>query len=77
MKLSDLKLDSLEWQQGKGDRFRLVQVEQIPLNDWHSNWQYSFKYEDHSNWRYSFKYEDGQWFQIVLDNVNKLIEIIK
>ena len=65
MKLSDLKLDSLEWQQGKGDRFRLVQVEQIPLNDWHSNW------------RYSFKYEDGQWFQIVLDNVNKLIEIIK
>ena len=65
MKLSNLKLDSAEWQQGKGERFRLVQVEQIPLNDWHSNW------------RYSFKYENGQWFQIVLDNVNKLIEIIK
>ena len=65
MKLSNLKLDSLEWQQGKGDRFRLVQIEKIPLNDWVSNWQYSFKYED------------GQWFQITLDNVGKLIEIIK
>jgi len=65
MKLSNLKLDSAEWQQGKGDRFRLIQIEQIPLNDWVSNWQYSFKYED------------GQWFQITLDNVNKLIEIIK
>jgi len=65
MRLSDLKLDSLEWQQGKGDRFRLVQIERLPLNDWHSNW------------RYSFKYESGEWFQIVLDNVNKLIEIIK
>ena len=65
MRLSDLKLDSLEWQQGKGERFRLVQVEQIPLNDWHSNWQYSFKYEN------------GEWFQITLDNVGKLIEIIK
>ena len=65
MKLSNLKLDSAEWQQGKGDRFRLIQIEQIPLNDWVSNWQYSFKYED------------GQWFQITLDNVGKLIEIIK
>ena len=65
MKLSNLKLDSLEWQQGKSDRFRLVQIEQLPLNDWVSNW------------RYSFKYESGEWFQIVLDNVNKLIEIIK
>jgi len=65
MKLSNLKLDSAEWQQGKGDRFRLVQIEKIPLNDWVSNWQYSFKYEN------------GEWFQITLDNVGKLIEIIK
>tara|TARA_R110000772_G_scaffold36098_6_gene86683 strand:+ start:7041 stop:7238 length:198 start_codon:yes stop_codon:yes gene_type:complete len=65
MKLSDLKLDSAEWQKGKGDRFRLTEIENIPINDWNSNW------------RYSFKYEGGEWFQITLDNVGKLIEIIK
>ena len=65
MKLKDLNLHTTEWQQGKGDAFRLVQVEQIPLNDWQSNW------------RYSFKYKTGEWFQLTLDNVGKLIEIIK
>ena len=65
MRLSDLKLNTPDWQQGKGDRFRLIDIEQIPLNDWHSNW------------RYSFKYESGEWFQVLLDNVGKLIEIVK
>ena len=65
MKLDELKLDSFEYQQGKGDRFRLTEVEKLPLNDWHSNW------------RYSFKYDSGEWFQITLDNVGKLIEIVK
>ena len=65
MRLSEVKLDSAEWQEGKEGKFRLTQIERLPLNDWHSNW------------RYSFKYESGEWFQIVLDNVNKLIEIIK
>ena len=65
MKLDELKLDSFEYQQGKGDRFRLTEVEQLPLNDWNSKW------------RYSFKYDSGEWFQITLDNVGKLIEIVK
>ena len=65
MKLSEVKLDSAEWQEGKEGKFRLTKIERLPLNDWVNNW------------RYSFKYESGEWFQFTLDNVGKKIEIIK
>ena len=65
MRLKDLKLNSSEWQEGKQGKFRLTQIERIPLNDWVNNW------------RYSFKYEDNEWFQIILDNNNNLVSIVK
>ena len=67
MKLSDLDLSTLEWQEGKKGKFRMTELRSGEEEQWING---TFK----KDWYYTFKYESGEKFILHFDTTNKLIQ---
>ena len=67
MKLKDLKLNTLDWQQGKNGKFRLVEVRKGAVETW-INRVLCF------DWFYTFKYENNEKFEVHFDEKGNYVK---
>ena len=67
MRLKDLKLNTLEWQQGKSGWFRQTAINKGEDEKWINN-VLCF------DWFYTFRYDNGKFFTLHIDTNGSLIK---